>query len=278
MSNKNKHLKLSYHEPAQEWTNALPLGNGRLGAMVFGHCQSERIQLNEDTLWAGIPRDKNNYEAIHHLSDVRQLLFDGHYAEGQKLMTETILGPWNESYAPMGNLYLYFPAHQPVENYRRELSLEEAVVRVSYESEGVHYQRELFVSAPDQALILNLSASQEKKISFQACLDSLLLHEVHEAANDTIVLRGKAPIRALPVYVDAPEPILYDEEGKRGMDFHIQLEAITEDGTIAVQDGKLVVEHASHVQLILVAHTSYNGFDKEPGTEGVDPRNNVKRR
>ena len=129
-----------------EWVKALPAGNGRLGAMVFGGVVNERLQLNEDTLWAGAPYDPVNPGAREALPEVRRLLFDGKYAEGAKLVTDKVLAkPLTQMpYETIGNLQLTFPAAAAVENYRRDLNLDTAIARVEYTAAGVHYTREVF--------------------------------------------------------------------------------------------------------------------------------------
>ena len=155
MSNK---LKLWYKEPAKEWVESLPLGNGRLG---------------EDTLWTGIPVDKNNYEAINYLEEVRELILDEKYYDAQELMNNKLLAGYTESYAPLGDLNLKFNHFEKYEEYKRELDIENAKVTITYNINKVNYKREVFISAPDNAIIIKLSSDKEKSISFSAALKSL---------------------------------------------------------------------------------------------------------
>ena len=186
-------LKLWYDTPAQQWTDALPLGNGRLGAMLFGRVADERIALNELTLWAGQPHDYDSPEALAALPEIRRLIFAGEWHEAQALCDEKFMGrPVKQMpYQTMGDLRLRFPEHEEVTEYRRELDLEAAVARVSYKADGVTYTREAFASFPDQVLVMRLSADQPGKIAFTARFEGPPNTRVSTAAN-TIVADGVA--------------------------------------------------------------------------------------
>ncbi|MDN5277607.1 MAG: alpha-L-fucosidase 2 [Clostridiales bacterium] len=280
-------LKLWYRQPAREWVEALPLGNGRLGGMIFGGVLKERIQLNEDTLWSGYPRDTNNYDAINHLERVRQLIFDGRYVEAQKIIEGKMLGPWNESYQPMADLYIIFEHEDEVLDYRRELDLHTALARVEYRVGGVTYIREAFISAVDQVLVVRLSASQPGRITLHAMLDTVHPHSIARGSSHCMVLHGRAPSHVEPSYVSSDNPVIY-EEGK-GMEFECRMAIITdgvifegrsfkadnedtadcESGANACEDN-IKVEKATEVIIILSAATSFNGYDKDPAIEGRD--------
>lgn len=163
-------LSLWYRRPATVWTEALPVGNGRLGAMVFGRTVEERVQFNESTLWIGEPHDYSRPGAARHLPELRRLLFAGKQKEAEDLaMREFMSVPLRQMpYQPFADVRLTFPGHEPVTNYRRELSLDEAVVRVSYETGGVTFRREVFASAPGQVLVIRLTASQPGALNFRA--------------------------------------------------------------------------------------------------------------
>jgi alpha-L-fucosidase 2 len=280
-------LKLWYRQPAREWVEALPLGNGRLGGMIFGGVLKERIQLNEDTLWSGYPRDTNNYDAINHLERVRQLIFDGRYVEAQKIIEGKMLGPWNESYQPMADLYIIFEHEDEVLDYRRELDLNTALARVEYRVGGVKYIREAFISAVDQVLVVRLSASQPGRITLHTMLDTVHPHSIARGSSHCMVLHGRAPSHVEPSYVSSDNPVIY-EEGK-GMEFECRMAIITdgvifegrsfkadnedtadcESGANACEDN-IKVEKATEVIIILSAATSFNGYDKDPAIEGRD--------
>ena len=152
-----------------EWVRALPVGTGRLGAMVFGGIVHERLQLNEDTLWAGRPYDPVNPEAKAALPEVRRLLAERKYQDAAKLLSAKVMSkPLAQMpYQTLGDLALTFPATEAVENYRRELDLETATTRVSYVSDGVTFSREIFASAPDQVIVVRLTASRPGRISLR---------------------------------------------------------------------------------------------------------------
>ena len=155
-------LTLWYRQPAAKWTEALPLGNGRLGAMVFGGVPTEHLQLNEGTLWAGGPYNPNNPKALAALPEVRRLIFAGQYDAASALVSSNLMAvPLRQlPYETLGDLYLDFPTNGPVTDYRRELDLATAVAGVSYTVNGVHFKRECFASTPDQVILIRLTADQ----------------------------------------------------------------------------------------------------------------------
>jgi hypothetical protein len=153
--------KLWYRQPAEQWEEALPIGNGRLGAMIFGGTDKERLQLNEDTLWSGFPRDTNNYEAIRHLQRSRELLAEGKYAEAERLIGERMVGVGTESYQPLGDLLIeqnWGSETADVSSYRRELDLETGVATVVFATDKGKYRREAWTSAVDGILAMRRAA------------------------------------------------------------------------------------------------------------------------
>lgn len=167
--------ELWYDQPSAEWTDALPVGNGRLGAMIYGKTADEIIQFNEETLWTGQPHDYAHEGAADYLDDLRNLLWEGKQEEAHKLGNEHFMSvPLGQlSYQPFGDLLLQFTGHEEVENYRRDLDLETAVATVSYEKEGVRYTREIFASHPDQAIFVRLTASEPGALNFSGSLVTL---------------------------------------------------------------------------------------------------------
>jgi len=257
-------LKLQYKKPAREWTEALPVGNGRLGAMIFGGVETERLQLNEDTLWSGGPQDGNNPRAKEVLPEVRRLLAEEKYAEADRLCKE-MLGPYTQSYLPLGNLTLAFEHGDDARGYGRELDLAGAVSRVRYDIGSVRYEREAFASFPDQVIVIRLTASRPGALSFAARLDSPLRART-AADGDRLVLRGEAPEHVDPNYRSTDRPLIYGE----GMRFAARLAAVLEGGRCEVDAGGLYVAGATAVTLVLSAATSFNGFDRSPVREGAD--------
>jgi len=265
-------LSLWYRQPAQKWTEALPLGNGRLGAMVYGGVKLEQLSLNEDTLWSGEPRDLQNHEAIKHLPEIRRLLLEGKNREAQKLVEATMLGPWNESYMPLGDLILEFKDTPEAQDYRRELDLRVGVVRISYRQGDARFTREIFVSARDQVLAIRLTCNKPGRLSFDASLKSQLRFTT-SAQGDRLILKGRCPAHVEPNHVgNVPHPVVYDErENGRGMRFQVGLEAIADGGRVTVKNDRIEIEKANSITLILAAATSFNGFNKSPSAEGKDP-------
>jgi alpha-L-fucosidase 2 len=265
-------LKLWYRKPAKAWTEALPIGNGRLGGMVFGGPAEERIQLNEDTLWSGAPRDCNNPKAKHTLPLVRKAVFAGRCAEADMLCKQ-MQGPFTQAYMPMGNLRMKYDLGGKPEEYYRDLDIDSAVATTRYKAGGVEYRREVFASFPDQVIVVRITASEPGKLSFTAGLDSELRYRVAPGADGaTLILTGKAPVNAIPQYMNSKNPLAYREEEKgEGMNFDLRIRAIPEGGSVNVDDNQLRVDGANAVTLILSAATSFNGYDKSPGLDGKDP-------
>ena len=252
---------LWFNKPADQWTDALPVGNGNLGAMIFGGIDAERLQHNDSSLWSGSPKDWNNPEAKRHLPEVRRLVLqDKNYAAATEL-TKKMQGPYNQSYQPLGNLLLKF-TQSAVKEYRRELDLDTAVAAVSYESGGSTHRREVFASAPHQCLVVRLSG---EKLRLTVSLDCPLPFQVTTEGSNTLVLRGKAPKHVDPNYVrNTKEPVIHSQVDGEGMRFEIRLRAITESGTLRANGTHLTIEGAKAVTLLLVSATGFRDFDKSP--------------
>jgi alpha-L-fucosidase 2 len=256
-------MKLWYQQPAERWVEALPVGNGRLGGMVFGGTETERIQLNEDTLWSGFPRDTNQYDAFRHLEEVREWVRTGQYAKAEQVVNGGMLGPWSESYQPLGNLYIkHVGLDHQVEHYGRELDLETAIAKTSYKRGQVLFSREVYVSAPDQVMAVHLFSNQPGQVHITASLDSLQRYTLASSGSD-LILSGRCPSHVEPNYVTHPNPVIFEE--KRGMQFEIRLKAVTIGGTVDVTpEGELQVKGADSVTLLLSAATSFTAYDKDP--------------
>ncbi|MGA2704754.1 MAG: glycoside hydrolase family 95 protein [Isosphaeraceae bacterium] len=268
-------LSLWHARPAGEWLEAVPVGNGRLGGMVYGGVTTERIGLNEDTLWSGGPKDCDNPQAFKTLPEIRRLIFEGKYAEAHHL-GKKMMGPYTQTCLPMGDLVLTFDipsSSGPTEirDYRRMPDLDRGVAGVRYTIDDVVYSREVFVSQPDQILVVRLTASRPGTLGFTARLASRL-HFRTQAKDNVLVLRGKAPAHVDPNYYNSPNPIVYapTDDGE-GMSFECHLRANAGEGTITVKDDALRIEHAGSVTLLLSAATSFNGCNRSPGCQGKDP-------
>lgn len=240
-------LTLWYTRPATNWEReALPLGNGRLGAMVFGGPARERLQLNEDSLWAGGPRDCNNPEARAALPEVRRLLFAGRPVEAMKLAGEKMMGrPMTlRPYQSLGDLRLEFPGHEAAQDYRRELDLDTAVARVRYRVGEVTYTREVFVSHPDQVLVLRLTASAPGRLTFFVTLDREQEFAVSTRPPDLLQMRGTL-------------------DGGQGLEYFAAVRAVADRGQVFAPGQRLEVRDATTATLFLGAATSFGGRDVE---------------
>ena len=281
LSPSHSDLKLFYRRPADAWTQALPLGNGRLGAMVFGGIDTERFQLNESTLWSGGPKDCNNPQARAVLPEVRQALFARDFIRADALCKK-MQGPYNQSYMPLGNLHLHVAlpgGGQAVTDYWRELDLHTAVSRVQFRADGTWWTREAFISFPDQVLVIHLACDRPDAISLKASLTSPLHYQVR-AENGLLMMSGRCPAHVEPSYMEDVDPdriktkgaIIYDDgPDPEGMTFDARLMAMVDRGLVTGRDGVLTVERANEVTLLFSAATSFNGFHRSPGRDGRDP-------
>lgn len=245
---------LWFRQPAQNWNEALPVGNGRLGAMVFGHPGREHIQLNEETLWSGGPYDPVVRGASAALPEIRRLLFAGDVAAAHDLFGRTMMGRPIEQmkYQSLGDLWLQVPGHDSVTNYRRELDLDQAVARVSYTVAGVRYLREVFASAVDQVVVVRFSADRPGMITLAAELRGTRnpahsnygtdYFQMDAVGPTTLRLTGKST----------------DYLGVAGqLRYQADLEARAEGGAIRTDRRRLLVDGADAVTLVLAAATSF---------------------
>ncbi len=182
--------RLFYEEPAQKWTEALPLGNGRMGAMVYGGVEQERIQFNEETLWTGEPHDYSHKGAAPHLGKIRQLLFEGKQKEAQDLASDVFMSvPLHQkAYQPFGDLILNFPGHGHYSEYSRELDIDRAICTATYRSNGVTYRREMFVSQADQVIVVRLVSEKPGALNFSVALNSPQMQKSVQTDGDTQIL------------------------------------------------------------------------------------------
>ncbi len=261
----SRRLVLWYKQPAAKWTDALPAGNGRLGAMIFGGVARERLQLNEDTLWSGAPREWDNPEAKTHLAELRKAVLERQdYVEADRI-SRRMQGPYNQSYQPLGNLRIDFAHGDEAADYRRELDLDSAVSRVTYRIGNARYTRETFVSAPDQVIVLRLSTTAPAGMDFSIAIDSPVQSASEAAEGGVLRLTGKAPAHVDPNYYRGPaEPVLYDPAEGKGMRFEARVQATAEGGSIRPDGNRLLVRGAKTVTLLVAAKTGFKGFDRAP--------------
>jgi len=234
--------RLWYEQPAREWIEALPLGNGRLAAMVFGRVGTERIQLNEESLWSGKPINTINPHAQVYLSQVRRLLFAGRFLQATDLADDHLMGiPERiKPYQTLGDLILEFPGDSTVTDYQRSLDLDAAVNTVQFTKGGVRYTRAAFISAPDQLLVVRLTANKKKKINFTVRLSRSQDAHLGSAGDNMLILRGRL-------------------DNGRGMAYEALLAAAQEGGERSVSGNRLTVKNADAATLYLTAATEYRG-------------------
>ncbi len=248
--------KLWYKTPAKRWREALPLGNGFMGMMVFGGKRTEKLCFNDGTLWSGYPKDYNSEKSAKALGQVRELIFQGKNSEADALCETEMCGNYSEAFMPLGNVYLRLHGVS-ARGYRRELSLAEGLCTV--QTAGV--RREAFCSNPDRVAVYRITA--DKPFSLTVTADSKL-HFSCSSAENALVLTGNAPDYAAPNYLRTKRhPIRYDEN--KGMAFCLRTEVET-DGTVSCKRGKLNVRGAKTVTLFFVTATGFLGFDKMPDT------------
>ena len=246
--------KLWYDKPAQVWTEALPLGNGRLGAMVFGNPATEQIQLNEATLWAGSPNNNANPDALQNIPKVRELVFAGKYLEAQTLATDKVMSQTNSGmpYQPFGNLRISFPGHARYTDYYRDLNIDSAMATVRYNVDGVTFKREIFTSFTDQVIIVRLTASQKSNITFNAVLTSPHQDVMIASDGNCVTLDG----------------VSSQHEGLKGkVKFEGRLTAKNVGGTMTCKDGVLSVENADEAILYVSIATNFNNYKDIDGNE-----------
>ncbi len=252
-------LVLWYNAPSRRWTDALPLGNGRLGAMVFGGVSSERLQLNEDTLWSGFPGIWNNPGAQQHLAEVRRLVLEAGDHPAADRLCAAMQGPYNQSYQPLADLRLEFSGLAAPAGYRRDLDLDTAIASVSFSA----HRRESFVSAPDQVIVTRITAPAAT-LDFTIAIDSPVRSASTVEGRDTLVLRGKAPSHVDPNYFRTPNPVRYDDAEGKGMRFEARLKVLLEGGAVNPDGNRLRVQAASSAIILIAAATGFRGFDRVP--------------
>jgi alpha-L-fucosidase 2 len=246
-------LRLWYRQPAANWNEALPVGNGRLAAMVFGGAESERIQINEETVWAGERRDRTNPEGARAIPEVRRLLFAGKAAEAEALAEKSIIAvPMRlPPYQPLGDLYVTFPGHEGAEDYVRELDIDAGVARVTYRRDGARFTREVFASAVDQVIVMRLTCDRPHKISFGMTLVRRQDSKTRVVNPGRVFIEGEAIARGDK----------HLQERKVGVRFCGVAQALAEGGRTYIDDDHLIVEGAQAATLLFVAATNFRHKD-----------------
>ena len=247
-------MKLWYKQPAEDWNEALPLGNGRLGAMVFGGVTKERLQLNEDSVWYGGPRNRNNPSSLEALPQIRQLIREGRITEATELVRDAMTGlPENQRhYEPFADLELHFPHGKEVTDYRRELDLANAQASVTYKCDGVAFRRQVFASCPDQVLVCRLTVDQPGKLTFKARLRRLgevgnythYLDTIEQVGDDGVLLRGTCG-------------------GPDAVRFAGGMCVLAEGGTVRLLGDRILVDGADAATVIVGGATTFYHYEPE---------------
>lgn len=247
LAQSNTELKLWYDKPATIWNEALPLGNGRLGAMVFGDPAVERLQLNEETIWAGSPNSNAHTKSIEALPKVRQLVFEGKFGEAQALATQDIMSQTNDGmpYQTFGSAYISFPGHQKYTNYYRDLDIENATAKVKYTVNGVEFTREILTSFSDQVIVVKLSASQPGQITANVFMNSPIDKTVPSTEGNQILLSGVGT---------------NFENVKGKVKFQGRIEAKNKGGEVSASNGILSINKADEVTLYISIATNFKNY------------------
>ena len=274
-SHPGERLALWYDKPSAAWVDALPVGNGRLGAMVYGggddgSAQREVLQLNEDTLWSGKPIDGNNLDAPNHLADVRKAVLeqkDYHLADK---FCQKMQGKFAESYQPAGNLRIDFKHDAAVTGYRRELDLDHAIATTEYTAAGVRYKREVFSSAPDQVIVVRVSSDKPHALNATLSFDGELQKSVAAVSDRRLVMTGKAASHIAGAgHPNSEKPVTLSDTPGDGMYFVTMLDVLVDGGSSkAAKDergaGTLTIAGASSFTIFVNVATGYRGFQNVP--------------
>ena len=262
--------KLQFNKPAEFFEQTLVLGNGKMGAFIYGGVNSDRIGLNDITLWSGQPVDPNmNPEAYKNLPAIRQALRNEDYKRADSL-NKKLQGKFSESYAPMGNLVIEVRHTGSPLHYYRELDLTTATSQLKYEVEGVTFSREYFISNPDHIMVIKLTASKKGALTFDLKFNSLLKNSVSTEV-DQLMMKGYAPIHADPSYLgNTPNAVIFD--AAKGTRFTSLAQIKNKDGKIYKTDTSIGAKDATEAIVYISIATSFNGYTKNPATEGLDSK------
>jgi alpha-L-fucosidase 2 len=259
---------LWYKQPADFFEESLVLGNGKQGATIFGGVNSDKIYLNDITLWSGEPVNANmNPEAYKNIPAIREALKNENYKLAEEL-NKKIQGKNSESYSPLGTMEINNHHTGKATNYYRELDISKAISKVSYEMDGVKFTREYFVSAPDKIMVIRLTSSKKGALNFEVNSNSLLKFKT-EIKNNLLSMNGSAPIHENPGYEVVPAFLLEKERGSR---FTSLIKIKNLDGTIVSTNTSLGLKNGTEALIYVSIATSFNGFDKNPASEGLNDK------
>lgn len=287
-------LILKYDRPAGRWTEAIPVGNGRLGAMVSGGVRTEHLQLNECTLYSGEPSlSYPGADVSGEIKEVSAMIAEGRTAEAEDILMKRWMGVLHQYYEPMSDLWLDFEGEEEAAGYLRELDLEKSITRISYTAGGARYVRELIASNPDDVIVMRLTCDRRASLSFTARFTSKHPTATWNADGTTLAMKGQAPgyiqrrtFKELEEWgTTSRHPILYDSLGRRktdrnvfygdeigglGMYFDSRIRIVAKGGEVKPCAEGIRVAGADEVLVVISAATSFNGYDKSPSKEGID--------
>lgn len=262
---------LRYDRPAAAWTQALPLGNGSMGAMIYGGVSGEIIPLNNDTLWTGYPRDTVRQSAFEHLAPVRQKVLSQQYRSAQSEIEHYMLGDYDESYLPMADLKLCFDDSPLPDSYSRTLSLSDAAASVDYQTAKGRIHREAFLSCPDQIFVYHWEASGGETINLKLELTSRLACSAAGIDGRTVLLTGEAPSYLPPHNMyPAPQTVYGRIPEEKGMRFAVCARVLAQGGAVRQQEGQISVKGAGQITILVTSATSFNGYKLHPYIQGRD--------
>ncbi len=264
--------KLWYRKPAKVWTEALPVGNGRLGAMIFGGVGEELIQLNEGTLWTGGPvRTNVNPKAYDNLLLAREALKEEDYSKAYGY-AKNMQGYYSASYLPLGDLMISQQFKDAAASaYYRDLNINDAIATTRFTIDGIEFTRQIISSAPDQVMVIRFTANKPGRLNFKITTKSLLKYRQSVISNSEIAMTGKAASHIEPSYVSSDNPVQQDDpNGCRGMRYEWRLKATAKEGTINADTSGITVKNGTDVLVFFTAATSFNGFNKCPDSQGKD--------
>ena len=252
-------MLLSYKSVAKKFEEAFPIGNGSTGVMVYGGIGREKLSFNEDTLWSGVPKMTDNPNALLRLPEIRSLIFEGKVKEAQNLLEKTSLGDYSEAYMPLGNLYINF-RESFKKNYERYLDTSSATAYVKYNGKNSDITRKYFCSYADKCTVARIN-STARDINLSLDVYSPLRSSKRVEGNDTIILEGIAPDKAIPNYVVTKNHVRYTK--LRGMAFALCAKVLT-DGELTLSEGTPTVTDASYVDIIIVTGTGFKSYNLFP--------------
>lgn len=268
----SRNLKLWYTAPAKKWVEAMPVGNGTFGAMVFGKTGKETLQMNNGEFWSGAPKDWNNPSALAAYGQVNKLMKEQRYAEAEK-MCQKMQGSYTEAFEPLCDLIITNSDSTNITNYHRELDISNAISSVSYETSKGKVTREIFSSYPDKLIVMKIKGSSKGAITFSTTFTSKMLNKI-SIEDNILKIRCKAPKVSQPSYrgeYKDGKDVIFDNWDGEGMEAEVWLVINHKGGQLSVANNQLILTGADEATLTMASATSFNGRFKSPGFHGVEP-------